>query len=87
MARPYPDGPTELRRWLEQSDYEGSIASFSAVIDVPMKTVQDWVYGRNSPNAENRAKLFKVTQIESYAPDDSGSQASFLTQAESDKLI
>ena len=87
QARPYADGPTELRRWLEQSDYEGSISRFSAVIEVPTKTVEDWVYGRNSPNAENRAKLFEVTHIESYAPDDSASQASFLTRADSDKLI
>ncbi len=86
-ARPYAPAPTELRRWLDESEYEGSIDRLSAVIGVPAKTAEEWVYGRNSPNAENRAKLFELTRIESYATGDPGSQASFLAPDESDKLI
>ncbi len=86
-ARTYAEQPTKLRRWLEESEYEGSVARFSAVIGVPLKTVEDWVYGRSSPRADNRAKLFEATRIADYATADSGSQASFLTPAETDKLI
>ena len=84
--KPYAEETTDLRKWLDESEYEGSIRRLSTVLSVPVKTLEDWVYGRYEPNAENRAKLFEVTQIESYALDDSGSQASFLTQADSDKL-
>ena len=86
-ARPYAHVPTELRRWLDESEYQGSVDRLAGVIGVPVKTAEEWIYGRNNPNAENRAKLFELTSIESYAPGDDGSQASFLAPAESDLLI
>ena len=72
--RRYAEGPTILRQWLNSSGYEGSVTKLARVLDVPDKTVQDWVYGRNQPGAENRAKLYAVTGIVDYAPDPEARQ-------------
>ena len=74
-ARSYADGLTELQLWLDESEYEGSVARFSAEIRVPKKTVENWCYGRGGPNAANRKKLFEATRLECYA----SAQASLLT--------
>ena len=73
-ARPYPSEPTKLKRWLDHSEYAGSVAKFSKTLGVEDKTVQDWVYGRNEPSATNKLKLFEVTRLSFYAPEPGARQ-------------
>ena len=77
-ARRYLAEPTKLRQWLNSSEYEGSVTKLARVLDVPDKTAQDWVYGRNQPSAENRVKLYAVTGISDYAPHPEGRQGALL---------
>ena len=74
--RPYPDQPTKLREWLESSPYQGDITRFAGVMAVPVKTVEDWVYGRNAPNPVNAAKIYEVTGLSQYASNQEGQQQS-----------
>ena len=67
--RPYATQPTALRLWLGSSEYAGSVAKLAQVLSVDLKTVQDWLYGRNEPKAENRLKLYEVTRLPIYAPE------------------
>ena len=67
QGRAYAAGTTELRRWLEQSEYAGSVAKLARVAGVEQKTAEDWVYGRNEPNAANAAKLYAITGLSKYA--------------------
>ena len=78
-TRRYPAEPTELRKWLEKSYYAGSVTRFAAFLEVSLKTVEDWVYGRGAPSSENRAKLFEVTRLAEYAPKPVPEQADFFT--------
>ena len=68
QGRGYAAEMTELRRWLDESDYEGSVAKLASVAGVEQKTAEDWVYGRNEPNAANAAKLYAITGLPRYAP-------------------
>ena len=67
QGRSYAAETTELRRWLEESDYAGSVAKLARVAGVEQKTAEDWVYGRNEPNAANAAKLYEITGLSKYA--------------------
>ena len=64
--RTYREEPTELRVWLDGSEYEGNVARLAAVLQVREKTVQDWVYGRYEPRNDNREKLYSLTKIPKY---------------------
>lgn len=77
--RSYPDEPTELRRWLENSSYGGSVSRLAIALAVPEKTVEDWVYGRHEPSSENEVRLFELTGLTKYAPRQVGRQADFLS--------
>jgi dCTP deaminase len=68
QGRSYAAGTTELRMWLEESEYAGSVAKLARVAGVEQKTAEDWVYGRNEPNAANAAKLYAITGLSRYAP-------------------
>jgi DNA-binding transcriptional regulator YiaG len=48
-----------LRDWLEASEFEGSVQRFAQALGVPLKTAEDWVYGRSMPSARNRRKVAK----------------------------
>ena len=67
QSRSYASETTELRRWLEESEYAGSVAKLARVAGVEQKTAEDWVYGRNEPNAGNAAKLYEITRLSKYA--------------------
>ena len=67
QGRSYAAGTTELRKWLEESEYGGSVAKLARVAGVEQKTAEDWVYGRNEPNAANAAKLYAITGLSKYA--------------------
>ena len=67
QGRSYAAGTTELRKWLEESEYAGSVAKLARVAGVEQKTAEDWVYGRNEPNAANAAKLYAITGLSKYA--------------------
>ena len=68
QGRSYAIETTELRRWLDDSEYAGSVARLALVAGVEQKTAEDWVYGRNEPNAANAAKLYAITGLSKYAP-------------------
>ena len=67
--RPYPTEPTELKRWLDTSPYEASVTRLAAVLQLQLKTVEDWVYGRGEPSPANKTKLFELTRLPKYAPE------------------
>ena len=67
QGRSYAAETTELRRWVEESEYAGSVAKLARVAGVEQKTAEDWVYGRNEPNAANAAKLYAITGLSKYA--------------------
>ena len=73
--RPYPTEPTELKRWLDTSPYEGSVTRFATVLQLQLKTVEDWVYGRSEPSLANKTKLFDLTRLPRYAPEPTPEQA------------
>ena len=75
--RPYSEQPSELKRWLDDSSFGGSVAALARVLQVPLKTAEDWVYGRNAPSQENRHKLFELTRLPVYAPLEGRTQAAF----------
>ena len=83
QGRPYADGTTELRQWLEESEYEGSVAKLASVAGVEQKTAEDWVYGRNEPNAPNAAKLYAITRLSRYAPAPGAEQPSLFEDGHS----
>ncbi len=85
-TRHYPDGPTELKRWLEASEFAGSVAKLSRFLGVEYKTAQDWVYGRNQPGRENRAKLYEVTRLPAFAPEEDGRQAALFPADEAEAV-
>ena len=64
----YATETTLLRRWLDESEYQGSVVRLARVLGVEQKTVEDWVYGRYEPKAANKAKLYDVTGLSRYAP-------------------
>ena len=61
--------PTGLKQWLEASEFSGSVSLLAEALDVPLKTVEDWVYGRSKPGPRHKAKLFEVTQLPQYATE------------------
>ena len=79
-ARVYSGEPTELRLWLDGNEYRGSVARLAAVLQVPEKTVQDWVYGRYEPNNENREKLYLLTRIPRYDSSHSDHQPNMFSE-------
>ena len=85
--REYPAAPTELKRWLDESAYGGSVARLASVLELPPKTVEDWVYGRGAPRPENRLKLYEVTGLHQYAPEPAPEQTSFLEQDGTRRLV
>jgi dCTP deaminase len=74
QSRPYASEATDLRRWLDGSEYEGSVARLARVLGVEQKTVEDWVYGRSEPSPASRSKLFEITGISRYAAEPGASQ-------------
>ena len=64
----YATETTLLRRWLDESEYEGSVVRLARVLNVEQKTVEDWVYGRYEPKAANKVKLYDITGLSKYAP-------------------
>ena len=83
QGRSYAAEATELRRWLDDSEYAGSVAKLALVAGVEQKTAEDWVYGRNEPNAANAAKLYAITGLSRYAPAPGAVQASLFEDGRS----
>ena len=83
QGRAYASEATELRRWLEESEYEGSVAKLARVAGVEQKTAEDWVYGRNEPNTSNAARLYAITGLPRYAPPPGAVQPRLLEDGHS----
>jgi hypothetical protein len=56
-----------LREWLETSRFKGSVQGFARAVGVPLKTAQDWVYGRSMPAPRNRQKVAALTGIAEFS--------------------
>ena len=67
-----------LRNWLADGPFHGSVSQFAQALGAPQKTAEDWVYGRTSPNAKNRRKLFSLTQLPEYDERVAGKQSELL---------
>ena len=80
--RNYASEPTALKKWLDGSQYEGSVARMAAVLEVERKTAEDWVYGRYEPSHLNRQKLFELTNLPIFSPQPQPKQATFLPEAD-----
>ena len=72
--------PVTLRQWLRDSRFEGNVKELADTLDLPLKTVEDWVYGRRVPNAENRPKLFTLTRLPQYAPREDATRQETLDE-------
>ena len=57
-----------LRSWLDSSQFGGSVRRLAGFLGVPLKTAEDWVYGRRGPGSVNRMKLYLVTGLACYQP-------------------
>ena len=77
-SRQYSPGPTPLKEWLDASQYAGSVSALARMLGAKDKTVENWVYGRNEPSAENRQKLYAVTKLQHYTPELGAEQGSLL---------
>ena len=86
-ARPYPDEPTPLKIWLKDSPFEGDLARFAQVLGSPVKTVEDWVYGRHVPAASNAVKLFELTRLDIYAPRTDAEQGALQLNEETQQSM
>ena len=73
-SRPYAAEPTELKKWLDDSEYTGSVRRLARVLGVDRKTVEDWVYGRSEPRELRKLRLFEVTGLSIYAPEAGATQ-------------
>ena len=71
-----------LKRWLKDSRFEGNMREFAETLDVPVKTVEDWVYGRGEPGLRNRPKLFALTLLTQYAPKQEVTHTDLLPEGE-----
>ena len=65
--RSYRASPTALKEWLDESCFKGSVTQFARALGIPMKTVEDWVYGRHNPGREHMGRLYELTQLPDYA--------------------
>jgi hypothetical protein len=43
------------------------VQRFAQALGVPMKTAEDWVYGRSMPSARNRRKVAELTGITDFS--------------------
>lgn len=57
-----------LREWLKTSQFRGSTVRLAEALSVPLKTVEDWVYGGAEPGGRYRLKLFEVTGLAKFRP-------------------
>ena len=71
-----------LRQWLRDSRFEGNVNELADALDLPVKAVEEWVYGRRVPNAENRRKLFTLTRLPQYAPREDATRQETLEEAD-----
>ena len=55
---------------------------FADTLDVPVKTVEGWVYSRGEPGPRNRAKLFSLTLLPHYAPKQEATHTDSLPEGE-----
>ncbi|MCH8207109.1 MAG: dCTP deaminase [Chloroflexi bacterium] len=67
--RQYAKEPTPLSQWLKRSRYGGRVRQFARDMGIPLKTVQDWVYGRRKPGPKHAAKVFEVTGLRQFASE------------------
>ena len=57
---------SSLGDWLQASQYKGSVTLFSEALEVPLKTVEDWVYGRSKPSLKHWSQLYAATGLPEY---------------------
>jgi dCTP deaminase len=58
----------DLRGWLRESEFRGSVKRFAEGLGIPLKTVEDWFYRDAMPTSVNRKKLFTLTKLQMFGP-------------------
>jgi dCTP deaminase len=71
VTAPAP-GRNELREWLKESNFKGSVRRFAEALDVKMKTVEDWIYRDAKPSQRYCAKLFSLTGLPQFKTASEG---------------
>lgn len=66
--RHYPADANALKQWLEYSVFHGDVGLMADELELPKKTVEDWVYGRYAPHASLRARLHELTDLAIFEP-------------------
>ena len=66
--RHYPTDANALKQWLDDSAFHGDVGLMADELEMPRKTLEDWVYGRYAPNASHRAKLHELTGLAIFEP-------------------
>lgn len=66
--RHYSDDANALKQWLDDSVFHGDVGLMADELEMPKKTVEDWVYGRHAPNSSHRAKLHELTSLSIFEP-------------------
>ena len=62
----YRKEPTGIKLWLDESSFQGDVRQFADALGIPIKTVEDWVYGRGKPSTKHAARVFEVTGLPQY---------------------
>lgn len=62
----YRTDPTPIKLWLDESRFRGNVQKFADAMGIPVKTVEDWVYGRGKPSTKHASKVFEVTGLPQY---------------------
>ena len=55
-----------LRAWIQESEFHGSVKLFAESLEVNLKTVEDWVYGRSMPSRRYWPRLYKLTGLSQF---------------------
>ncbi|MFC1935417.1 dCTP deaminase [Chloroflexota bacterium] len=69
-AKPRRANRSHLRQWLKDSEFRGSVKRFAKALQIPLKTVEDWLYRGTEPTRRNRSKLFALTQLPEFKVSD-----------------
>ena len=55
-----------LRDWLNESKFQGNVRLFSEELNIPQKTVENWIYRDVAVSPKYQAKVFKITHLPHY---------------------
>jgi len=81
-AKPRRPGTGALREWLNQSEFGGGVKRFAEAMNIPVKTVENWLYRGTKPSRKYQAKLSEFTRLPQFEVRDSVQQPKLIADAE-----